>query len=365
MEISVRIMSHPVRRRLANRVAAQAGPAEIVYDPDPWGNPGTLRTAAHAWASMDPDATHHLLLQDDITLAPGFLDRVRMYAESHPDLPIAFFTNWASRNGAVVRYAARAGAAGAWAVPEYVPTQALLLPDSVSSEFVDYVRRNPDSGLEDDDALRLFFAAVGTPLLLAVPNLVEHLSVRSVAGNDGHGDRAASVFATDTELPPPVPSVGRASPAPAEPVVLPYFYKGRVWLYERDDDTVRGTSRMYWRKSAFEASAGVVGVDIAAVSEEYAAYLGTLSDSETLALFSLCPPRALWSAWLACYLLTAGSHLDAFEAGKPDGSLPTSRVGVRSLLVGGLAPEIPPHVVDKQSHLFFPLALAAMESGTR
>ena len=171
-------------------------------------------------------------------------------------------------------------------------------------------------------------------------------------------------FATDTELPARAIG-GSGQPAQRSQWCCRNFTKGRVWLYERDDDTVRGTSRMYWRKSAFEASAGVVGVDIAAVSEEYAAYLGTLSDSETLALFSLCPPRALWSAWLACYLLTAGSHLDAFEAGKPDGSLPTSRVGVRSLLVGGLAPEIPPHVVDKQSHLFFPLALAAMESGTR
>jgi hypothetical protein len=77
VSLSVAVMTHPRRRDHAQKLAAALHPypVDIVLDPAPDGPPESLRTAVRAWAAAG-DATHHLVVQDDIVVTDGFIGHV-------------------------------------------------------------------------------------------------------------------------------------------------------------------------------------------------------------------------------------------------------------------------------------------------
>ncbi|NEE50650.1 hypothetical protein G3M55_39350, partial [Streptomyces sp. SID8455] len=82
----------------------------VVVDPSPEAGPGALRTARAAWAAVAPDATHHVVLQDDVVPCREFAAQVAHAVRELPDTPLALYANWNSWNGAATRAAALQGA---------------------------------------------------------------------------------------------------------------------------------------------------------------------------------------------------------------------------------------------------------------
>jgi hypothetical protein len=200
--IAVAIMVHPSRRRNVRRIVRTCAPlpVEVVEDPDPAAGPNPLRTARVAWAAARAEATHHLVLQDDVVLADAFAPHLEDLVARWPGHAIALYVNWNSPfNSYRVRCAALTGRPWALLVPwEWVPTLGLVLPAQLARGLAAYLQTLPASCTEDDDAVARFCAALGVPVLAAVPHLLEHGQGPSVAGRPGA--RHATVTAG---LPPP------------------------------------------------------------------------------------------------------------------------------------------------------------------
>lgn len=192
--ISAAVVTHPRRRAEAAALAAsQPGLGfEVVEDPDPDGPRSALRTARLAWRRSDPDATHRLLVQDDMRLAPGFARSVRDAVAAQPDRILCLFTEWGSRTSPAVRLAALAGAGWAPLLDPYVPTTAVVLPTAVAHALAEFPAA-PDE--PDDVLLSRFVRAHRITPLVSCPNLAEHEQGDSLVGNDVLlGPRRATLF---------------------------------------------------------------------------------------------------------------------------------------------------------------------------
>jgi len=178
-------MAHP-RRAVGARLLQERHPelrARVVYDPRPEGPPATLPTARLAWGAVEEEATHHLVLQDDVELCEGFTQLVYEAIASGPDAPLSLFANWASRSGQMVRLAALSGASWSPVLDPYVPTQALILPAQLARRFADQSAALPDS-MPDNQAMSAFLAREMATTYVCCPNLVEHAAEDSLLWHD-------------------------------------------------------------------------------------------------------------------------------------------------------------------------------------
>ncbi|ANN15126.1 hypothetical protein SD37_05255 [Amycolatopsis orientalis] len=348
IRLSGAVMAHPRRREAAEELARldPAGALRVVLDPEPDGPPTALRTAKLAWSSVPGDATHFLVLQDDVELADGFFEHARKAAGQLPGDAIAFYANWNSRNGAAVRMAAAAGAAWATAVNEYAPCVAIMLPAAAARGYAPYADAHPE-GWPCDVLMFRYLKAIGVPIRIAVPNTVQHSGLPSVAGNDAHGLRRSSCFSA---VAPAV--VGGAI---AEPEMIP-FHKhvtsecavrsGGYWEYlgterllrrsgispqecrtefERGDDLSEGA----WQTWLTAFAMGLSSVDAAG------------GDTLDLALASI-GPGGLCDQYTASEIeaITASHHqvaIEAFAAGRARAARPrrpAARSGLQVAITG-------------------------------
>ncbi|MEW1548675.1 hypothetical protein [Streptomyces tsukubensis] len=196
--LSGAVMTHPKRLAAAEQLAGAAPPGalRVVMDPDPGGRPSVLRTALAAWSSIGEDATHHLVVQDDMLLSDSFFERARAAMAAMPHAALALFALWDSRNGAAVRLGALAGARWVTAVNEYFPCVAIVLPRDVAAGFVDYGRARLDAW-PDDILMYRFMRDNGIPGYVSVPSLAEHEDHGSISGNAFRGPRRSVCFLPD------------------------------------------------------------------------------------------------------------------------------------------------------------------------
>ncbi|MFI5617966.1 NAD-dependent epimerase/dehydratase family protein [Streptomyces sp. NPDC051567] len=195
VRLSGAVMTHP-RRIDAARLLAEtdtAGRIRVVTDPQPEGPPTALRSAALAWDAVEPDATHHLVLQDDVVLADGFFAYAEQVAAAVPHEALAFYTGWEGRTGAATRLAALAGQEWTYAVEEHAPCLALMLPADVARGYAAFAAEH-GSGWPYDVVVQRYLNALGVPIRVSVPSTVDHSEVPSIAGNSTHGWRQAALF---------------------------------------------------------------------------------------------------------------------------------------------------------------------------
>jgi len=154
-------------------------------------------------AAAGDDATHHLVLQDDVELAPGFASQVGRLVARWPDQAIALYVNWNSPyNSYRVRCAAMAGRPWAPLAPwEWIPTLGLVLPARHARGVAAYMRTLPDSYKSDDWAVAEYCMRHGVPAVAAVPHLLEHGRGMSVARNEWSPLRLATVTGDLLTLP--------------------------------------------------------------------------------------------------------------------------------------------------------------------
>ncbi|MGW0836127.1 hypothetical protein [Streptomyces prunicolor] len=187
-------MTHPRRARAAQELADRfrTPGAKVVLDPEPDGPPTALRAARLAWASVDPEATHHLVLQDDALPVAGFLDRLTSLIAAEPDAAFSLHAEWGGMTSHAIRLAAMLGHTLAPVVDDYIPCVALVLPAEVARGFEEYARTKVDEKAPDDVAMLDYLADRGTRALIPVANLVDHHEAISLVGNNKFGPRPAT-----------------------------------------------------------------------------------------------------------------------------------------------------------------------------
>lgn len=203
VHVSAVVMSHPRRRHLAEQLC-RAHPElglTIVSDPDPAGAPSAWRTARRAWSAVSPDATHHLVLQDDLVLASGFAETLTAAIESRPRDAISLFVEWGSRTASAIRVASVHGRSWAPVVDDYIPCAALVLPTQIARGFSRFAAETSSESDPDDVVLLDYLASVGVQPVALVANPVEHDLVESVVGNTIMGLRRSVNF-VDRPAPP-------------------------------------------------------------------------------------------------------------------------------------------------------------------
>lgn len=251
IRLSGAVMTHP-RRVDAARAVADGLPElglKVVVDPKPEGPPAALRAARLAWAAVDPDATHHLVVQDDAVPSADFSRRLESLIAAQPDAAVSLFTEWGSRTSHVIRIAAMLGYTMAPVVDDYIPAVALVLPAEVARGFEEYVRAKVDEGAPDDVALLDYLGDLGIPAVIPVANLVDHRDDISLVGNNVMGNRSATCLPPADIVPDGPHSLLTA------PATVPYYdfwgqysdacvpdessvdgrvrSSARVWLFER------------------------------------------------------------------------------------------------------------------------------------
>jgi hypothetical protein len=196
-------MAHPSRLRQAQALCDRHPGLglQIVTETDA-DRGHSLDTARRAWQAVAPDATHHLVIQDDCLLCEGFESLLLAAVTARPADALCFFTEWGSRTADVLRLAALEGAAWTPALDIYVPTQATVLPAAVARGFA---RSTADPGEADDVALARWLGTRGVAALVSVPNLAQHVDVASLTGNGYQGPRLSACFGLPEELSPAGP----------------------------------------------------------------------------------------------------------------------------------------------------------------
>ncbi|MFC4336908.1 hypothetical protein [Salininema proteolyticum] len=335
IRLSTAIMHHPSRTELIAHLLGRSASLspEVVADPEPDGVPSPLRTAKRAWAAVGDDATHHMVLQDDVTPAPGIADHLQAVVSRHPDAGISLCVNWNSpHNSYLVRRAALRGASyAALTYREWVPTFGFILPADLARSMAAYLAEYPDAYRDDDELVAGFCRENGVPVFACLPNLLEHSDLPSVAGNDDHGERL-SVLPFDHR---PVRTAHWTGPVAPEETALqrgaprPFAVEmanSRTYLrFLRHEKGEPLEHPFGW---PWESWSGLVGVEPSEIAESFEAW----SAGRPLpASRETC--RELWAA---AYLLGRDAA-SSDTAAKADGDMRTSVL--RTWIGCGLTPE--------------------------
>jgi hypothetical protein len=350
VRVSVAVMTHPSRLAMATALARSLEEVpSVAVDPEPDGPPSPLRSAIPAWDAVPERATHHLVLQDDVLPAPGFLEIVRAGAAAHPEAALAFYTHWFSWNGARTRIAARAGRAWCELVRgEFVPTVALLLPRSRAREFARFARAAP-AHLMDDEAMALYVGRRRLPAYVRVPNPVEHAGAPSLVAGQAHigAHRSACFLAAAGCL--RAHGTLRVSDVP----FLPHLSLGEV-------ASVTETAPGFWNDIHWLDGCLGLGLSEELLWERCAVALASAPPAAREAAGGACG-RLLSSLWIAAYL--EGAVSAAVAGGEPDPEV--SRRATDALVLGGLAGRLPQPVLRQHLDALAGFADAGIAAGWR
>jgi hypothetical protein len=206
IRLSVAIMHHPSRSAVIPGLVKSCLPlaARVIEDPEPLGPPSALRTAKLAWAAMEDDATHHLVLQDDVLPVAGFAGQVLSAISQRPEDGVTLCVNWNSpHNSYLTRRAALAGSSwGPLSPYEWIPTLGLALPVAAASAMAARLAELADDSFwgDDDEAIIDFCKQRGLRVVSTIPHLVDHTDLPSLAGNELLGSRHGTVLCPASDL---------------------------------------------------------------------------------------------------------------------------------------------------------------------
>jgi len=273
LRISAAIMTHPAREDRARGLAEslpELRPVVVVDESAPGG--GNLANALRAWAATGPEATHHLVLQDDVVPCKGFAELLHRAVSARPEDAISLFCEWGSRSANLVRVAARHGWAWARAVDMYTPTQGLVMPREAALGFA----TSGNAGGADDLALVQYLRESGRTNVVTVPNLLDHEDRLSLTANGFQGPRRATCVLGESEpnFGTPVAGIGltRLPYASWMRVHAEWFYCGTAherytWLGEFADTVLPEGLRRADLEGRFRADLKAEPELLSAVSE--------------------------------------------------------------------------------------------------
>ncbi|GAA1736931.1 hypothetical protein [Microcella frigidaquae] len=181
VRLSVVVMAHPKRRHAAEQLARDVD-AAIVWDErdDEWD------TGARAIAAYDPEATHHLVLQDDALPVPDFRRHAAAALDQHPDALVSFYLGtsrppqWQAAVDRACEQAEDIGAA--WlSAPVLLHGVAIAIPTPEIPALLDWCDRPT---VPYDERIGMYWRYVlDRPVLYTWPSLVDHEDGAPVAAH--------------------------------------------------------------------------------------------------------------------------------------------------------------------------------------
>lgn len=183
IKLSIAIQHCPTeeRVRMKNNLLEQLDHdprIKVVAQGDLWNNcKACLRSA-------DPDATHILVLQDDIEVCKDFLATVEKAVELRPNNHITFFTN---RNDDLTK-ALNEGKR--WVrIKRWLMAQAYVVPVSMVEPFINFADNYLTPEVKfDDDRWCIYHLYTRTYVWATAPTLVQHLAWGETTIADLYGD---------------------------------------------------------------------------------------------------------------------------------------------------------------------------------
>lgn len=173
VRLSATIMAHPRRQRFVGELIGRLdGPASVTWDRlnDRW------ETGRRSLLAVDPEATHHLVLQDDAVICRDLLAGAARAVREHPDTPISLYLGRQRPHGAkFVKIVAAAKAAGErWVVfPELCWGVALIVPRPLIDPIVSFGDAHPRIA-NYDKRISHFLESERIMTWYTVPSLVDH-----------------------------------------------------------------------------------------------------------------------------------------------------------------------------------------------
>lgn len=197
VRLSAAIMAHPRRSKfVADMLNRLDGDVALVWD----RRSNVWDTARRAWLSYDPQATHHLVLQDDVVPCRDLLAGTTEALRDVPHgTPVTLYSMAYRLRGPRTDAYRKAAADGLrwWPETNSLSGQAIVVPTAHIPEMVASgdVNQRP----EDDLKIRDFYKRRRVQVLQAIPSLVQHRpaseSPSLVPGHDGsRPHRGAVVF---------------------------------------------------------------------------------------------------------------------------------------------------------------------------
>lgn len=206
VRLSAAVMAHPKREHFVHELLEDLdGPAEVVWDRynDRWDT-GRRSLLAHA-----PEATHHLVIQDDVQPCKALLAGcAEMLRHVPPGNPVALYMGRSRTQphrfrmselvtAAQARDASFAVFEGPWW------GQAVIVPTMSIPGIVSYGDTHPEI-TNYDHRIAWYFSSIGTPCYYTLPSLVEHRTGPDNPSLLAHGNavtRRASWFVGLDETP--------------------------------------------------------------------------------------------------------------------------------------------------------------------
>lgn len=336
LAVSAAVMTHPDREAEVRRFVERHPELDlrIAVDPDP-GRGHSLGTALLAWSMVEPGATHHLVLQDDVILCEGFVDLMVAAVRTHPDAAVSMFAEWGARAGTLVRLALLRGQGYAAVADPYIPTQALVLPAAQAADFAEKGRTATEP---DDIALLNHLRRTGTRSVVVAPNLVQHQDRPSLTGNTFQGPRLSACFVPD----PPAGLLAALEPtvAGADLDFLPHASWMRLvgeWFYCGPDEEAVWTGWPLAERLPPE-------VDAAWLRSRYDAHLRQSDRREEIR--KTLSDTVLFEVWFACLALGLVSGVTPADVAARAAD-PLWQAALATVLPGAFRRYLPAPVLDR------------------
>jgi hypothetical protein len=191
--ISGAIMAHQKRWAWAELLSVQTG-LPIVWDEinEVWD------TAKRAWRAHDPDATHHVVLQDDAIPCKDLMATLQQISDMHPTEPFCLTVIDYRLHGAKRDYEKAVDSGQPfWKSNAAVSAVGLMIPVKDIAPMITYGESY--NTIHDDLKIRNYYKSLGRKLTFPIPSLLQHRPVEVnpslVPGNDGRwSDRSSSNF---------------------------------------------------------------------------------------------------------------------------------------------------------------------------
>ncbi|QOC93480.1 hypothetical protein [Micromonospora craniellae] len=341
--LSAAVMAHPRRSVAVARLRQQLPGLNVALDPRPDGPPTSVRSAAIAWGAVAPDATHHLVLEDDALPCTDLLDGCTALARRFPAAAVALFVNDSARTAAVARMAVWSGRDVAPVIDIYVPTQGLILPAETARGLAAFLSAHDDLAEAGDIATLRYLCAEGIAVLVAVPNLVDHDDLSSIIGNDDHGRRGSACY------------LGHRSDAGTcrqleLPELIPYLSESTTRSILT---STPAADRSFRGRTADLLAVRPLPNDLA-------------RRSEAAGLPPAVPGRPVYELWVTAVasgmLLTGGGHCGPDEV-RRHAATPAGRAAAASMAPGGLGRSVPRSLLANEAGLLTDIVLHGVTVG--
>lgn len=212
-------MAHPKRAHFVAELRDKIPQAVVAWDA---GDNNRWNTGRRALLSYDPDATHHVVVQDDAIVCPDFVAGIERLVEHVPDNPISLYTGRTRPFGQKIQKAVRTARAKRlrWMVlDELFWGVGVVLPTPLLREMVAFHDLSNVRIANYDSKMSFFFRRKKIHTYYTQPSLVDHRDLR-----DGNPSLVAGRYAA-----------GRVAHSFIEGSPLDLDWGGRV-LYFREDE---------------------------------------------------------------------------------------------------------------------------------